>query len=109
MEEKKVPESFKAYEDGKHRRYQLLFAVNGGAFALAKLLSQQDPKLVVGNLSMRQLSIGMIVFCVAMTTDIYLFGQKMRHTYQLDSFKLPGKIVLILIGALLASGWLLAA
>ena len=28
-----VSESFKAYEDGKHRRYSLLFAVNGGAFA----------------------------------------------------------------------------
>ena len=26
------------FEDGKHRRNTLLFAVNGGAFAVAKLL-----------------------------------------------------------------------
>ena len=30
-EEQKVPESFKAYEEGKHRRYNLFFAVNAGA------------------------------------------------------------------------------
>ena len=32
-------EAFKLYEDGKHRRYQLLFAVNGGAFAIGRLFA----------------------------------------------------------------------
>ena len=34
-------ELFDTYEVGKHRRYSLLFAVNGGAFAVAKLLGQR--------------------------------------------------------------------
>jgi hypothetical protein len=38
-EEPRIPDIFRAYEEGKHRRYNLLFAVNGGAFAVAKLLS----------------------------------------------------------------------
>ena len=29
-------EAFKIYEDGKHRRYSLLFAVNGGVLAILK-------------------------------------------------------------------------
>jgi hypothetical protein len=40
----------KAYEDGKHRRYGLLFAVNGGAFAIARLLPCTGTTLVVGEL-----------------------------------------------------------
>jgi hypothetical protein len=35
-------DAFKAYEDGKHRRYGLLFSVNGGAVATAKLYG--DPQ-----------------------------------------------------------------
>jgi hypothetical protein len=44
FEEKKISENFKAYENGKHRRYNLLFSVNSGAFAVAKLFT--DPKLL---------------------------------------------------------------
>jgi hypothetical protein len=29
-------EASELYENGKHRRYELLFAVNGGAFAIVK-------------------------------------------------------------------------
>jgi hypothetical protein len=45
----------KAYEAGKDRRYKLLFAVNGGAFIIAKLLigTPKDPgPVVVGGLGM---------------------------------------------------------
>jgi hypothetical protein len=41
-EENQVPDSFKYYEDGKHRRYSLLFAVNGGAFAIAKVFAEKN-------------------------------------------------------------------
>jgi hypothetical protein len=46
-----VPD-FRAYEDGKHRRYELLFAVNGGAFAIAKLplCSPRRPKEICSSL-----------------------------------------------------------
>jgi hypothetical protein len=47
-EGRKLPAYFREYEDGKHRRYILLFAVNGGAFAIANLFSldktQDEPR-----------------------------------------------------------------
>ena len=128
-EEKRVsenfkPDTFKAYEDGKHRRYNLLFAVNGGAFAVAKLFT--DPKLlcdgnpppILGGLSLGRLSFGMILFTVLMTLDIYMFGHKMRKlmlegqtsvSAWLGPFSLPGKVVLMAIGALICVGWFLVA
>src|SRR6266542_1212759 len=66
----KVPESFKSYEDGKHRRYELLFAVNGGAFAIAKLFADKNSARVLGSLSLCHLSVGMIVFTAVMGADI---------------------------------------
>ena len=118
------PETFKAYEDGKHRRYNLLFAVNGGAFAVAKLFT--DPKFlcegkiptVLSGLSLGPLSFGMILFTAMMTLDIYMFGYKMRELMlegQTDRspwrgpFSLPGKVVLVAIGALICVGWYLVA
>jgi hypothetical protein len=79
-EEMKVPESFKFYEDGKHRRYSLLFAVNGGAFAIAKLHAEKNAVAVLGDLTLERLSFGMILFTVVMVVDIFIFGQRMRET-----------------------------
>jgi hypothetical protein len=36
-------EAFELYENRRHRRYELLFAVNGGAFAVVKLLGERSP------------------------------------------------------------------
>ena len=102
-----VPKGFTAYEDGKHRRYNLLFAVNGGAFAIAKLFADKDASAFLGHLSLRQLSLGMIIFTILMTADIFMFGEKMRKTYVPDVFGLQGKAVLLLIGALICAGWAL--
>jgi hypothetical protein len=71
----------KLYEDGKHRRYQLPFAVNGGAFAIAQLLTHKDTTKIV---ALETLSLGMALFSIIMTTDIHTFGQKMRAA---DLFK----------------------
>lgn len=108
-EEKKIPESFKAYEDGKHRRYNLLFAVNGGAFGIAKLFADDKAAAVLGNLTLRQLCFGMILFTIVMITDIFMFGEKMRTTFLPDAFGWQGKTVLILIGFLICAGWFLVA
>ena len=108
-EEKSVPESFRTYEDGKHRRYSLLFAVNGGAFAVAKLFAEGKTVSVLGNLTLRELSVGMILFTVVMTLDIFMFGEKMRTTYSLDAFSWQGKTVLAVIGFLICAGWFLVA
>ena len=107
IDDKKAPESFKTYEDGKHRRYQLLFTVNGGAFAVAKLFADKDASRVLGGLTLRQLSIGMVLFTVVMTVDIYMFGEKMRKKYLPEDFNWQGKTVLILIGIIICGGWLL--
>ena len=108
-EEKKVPEGFAAYEDGKHRRYSLLFAVNGGAFAVAQLLAEKTPGFVLGHLTLRHLSVGMILFTLVMGADIYMFGDKMRKNYLKDAFGRPGKVVLILLCLIICAGWLLVA
>jgi hypothetical protein len=100
-------ESFKIYEDGKHRRYELLFGVNGGAFAVAKLFTDKDATALLGNLKLSELAIGMILFTIVMTADIFMFGQKMREAYLPDAFGIQGKVVLLLIGLLLCAGWFL--
>ena len=104
-----VPKGFTAYEDGKHRRYNLLFAVNGGAFAIAKLFADKDASAFLRHLSLSQLSLGMIIFTIIMTADIFMFGEKMRKTYVSDVFGWQGKVVLLLIGALICTGWALVA
>lgn len=110
IDEKKVPEGFKTYEDGKQRRYNLLFAVNGGAFALAKLIADKDPaNATLGSLRLSHLCYGMAIFTVVMSLDIFMFGEKMRKTYLPDVFGPVGKIVLIIIGGLMCLGWLLVA
>jgi hypothetical protein len=118
-QEKQLPHCFDAYEHGKHRRYNLLFAVNGGAFAVTKLLTDPEACEVLGGLSLWQLSVGMILFTILMVIDIFFFGQNMRSTLPKDAadpkgktvevFGTPGQAVLILIGILICGGWFLAA
>jgi hypothetical protein len=116
---KELSKNFKDYEAGKHRRYGLLFSVNGGAFAIAKLLADESSANVLGGLTLEDLSLGMILFTVLMVIDIFLFGQNLRSTLPADAFEpdgltvplfgTPGKWVLVLIGLLICAGWYLAA
>ena len=106
---------FEAYENGKHRRYNLLFAVNGGAFAVAKLLDEKGTA-GVGNLTVDNLALGMLLFTLVMTFDIAAFGVKMREREEPDPkkrsrwgglFALQGQFVLAAICLLLSGGWFL--
>jgi hypothetical protein len=98
------------YENGKHRRYNLLFSVNGGAFAIAKLLTGEPgkPGIVLGALTLPELSAGMALFTAVMVADIYSFGYKMRKNNLPEAFDWRGKAVLLLLGVLVVAGWLLA-
>jgi hypothetical protein len=78
---------FKAYEDGKHRRYELLFAVNGGAFALAKLFSEHNTEKFLGNLTLPHVAVGLIVFTLVMGVDIFVFGCNMREKAEAEAKK----------------------
>jgi hypothetical protein len=111
---------FKAYEDGKHRRYNLLFAVNGGAFAVAKLLGEKGAANV-GKLTMDHLAVGMILFTAVMSFDILAFGWKMRSEWKKSVsdqqkisrsdglFAWPGWSVLVALWLLISGGWFLVA
>lgn len=102
-------EALEYYENGKHRRYSLMFAVNGGAFAVAKLLAGQagNAAVVMGGLTLLQLAVGMALFTALMVVDIYAFGEKVRTAYLDDAFGKAGKRVLLLLGLLQCVGWLL--
>jgi hypothetical protein len=100
------PDIFKIYEDGKHRRYALLFSVNGAIFAIAQLFAQRP-----GSLTRLELSLGMIIFTIAMVIDIGKFGFKMKQYVDDDDdiFGPWGQAVLLLIGLLIGLGWLAIA
>ncbi|HJR60909.1 MAG TPA: hypothetical protein VJ813_15975 [Vicinamibacterales bacterium] len=100
-----VPSAQQAlYLDGKMKRYSLLFQVNGGAFAIAKLLDGPKPP---GGLGIAALSTGAVVFSVLMTADIWLWGAEMRDAYGARVFRPVGQAILLMIGALLCSAWVL--
>jgi len=111
---------FKLYEDGKHRRYSLLFSVNGGAFAIAQLFNTQASREYLGQLSLSSIGYGLAVYTVIMGIDIFAFGDRMGRAFDVCSpgpaavdglrpFGCIGKVVLVLICLLIAVGWLLVA
>jgi hypothetical protein len=101
------------YIDGKMKRYSLMFAVNGGAFAVAKLMTEADKAgntILLGNLRLWHLALGAILFTVLLVIDIYLWGQMMKKKFLGDlAFNGPGKLILVFLGVLLVSAWLLVA
>lgn len=114
-------EIFKLYEDGKHRRYNQLFVLNGGAFAVAKILFTDKGVTSIGGLTIDKLSIGMILLTVVMVYDIFRFGLNMRkadtettdkreiiHRSKSTLFGWPGRIVLVAIGLIICTGWYFA-
>jgi hypothetical protein len=99
----------KFYEDGKDRRYKLLFAMNGGAFTIVKALAgESDSPLFLGSLELWHIGLGMAMFTLVMVADIDAFGVKMRKKD--DQLYGPvGEIVLLSIGSLIVAGWVLSA
>ena len=101
------------YIDGKMKRYSLMFAVNGGAFAVAKLMaetSKAGDTILLGHLRLWHLALGAIVFTALMVVDIFLWGQMMKRKFLGDlAFNVPGKLILIFLGVLLVFAWLLVA
>ena len=102
-------ELHKLYEDGKHRRYALLFSINGGAFAVAKVITQDCSKhqTVLGGLRLWELSLGMMAVTLVMAWDIFKFGTQMREKLHGEVFSKTGRWVLRLLGGLIIAGWLL--
>jgi hypothetical protein len=102
-------EVYNLYENGKHRRYTLLFAVNGGAFAIVSFLLKGDTNQETLPLL---LGIGpvMALFSAAMGFDIDDFGKKLRNFGgALELFGGKGRLVLLVISLALVAVWLAAA
>jgi hypothetical protein len=99
------------YIEGKMKRYSLLFAVNGGAFAIAKMFGEPNSARIVGSLTLQELAVGAVVFTILMGIDIFLWGHMMRTKFFAGTlvFGWPGKAILILLCILLIVGWLIAA
>jgi len=104
-------DGLRTYIDGKMKRYNLLFAVNGGAFAIGKLIADPKNEKILGGLTPQALAIGAATFTLLMCLDIWFWGQMMRRDFFGSSqvFAVPGKAILIALGAILILGWLLAA
>ena len=100
---------FRAYEEGRDRRYRLLFAVHGGALALVGLVIQnlgavidadQIPALVAGFAAI------FAAISVLMGFDLYGFGVKMRRLEGNGHlFSFAGQLVVLAITGLLALAW----
>jgi hypothetical protein len=97
----------RTYIDGKMRRYDLLFAVNGGAFVIWRL----EPA-TPGPLNILTLAVAAMFFTVVMTVDVWVFAQGLKQDFfesRDNVFNPIGKIILILLGSLLVVAWGLAA
>jgi hypothetical protein len=101
------------YIDGKMKRYSLLFSVNGGAFAIAKLMGESDKSsgvVLLGKLRLWHLALGSICFTILLVIDIFLWGQMMKKNFLDDlAFNKPGKSILLLLGALIVLAWVFVA
>src|SRR6476646_10510408 len=105
-EEKHKLSVLSTYIDGKMKRYTLLFSVNGGAFAIAKLHSSGDD--ILGDLGIRSLALGAIIFTEAMTVDIWAWGERMKRNFLNSNnmvFSVVGKFIVGLLASLLIVAW----
>jgi hypothetical protein len=89
-------DAFGAYEAGKARRYQLLFAVNGGALAIANVAPAAWRNVLLGFL--------MSYFTVIMVKDIHTFGERFR-SYDLGFYGDSGEHLLRHIRFVLLVAW----
>ncbi len=94
--------------DGKFKRLNLMFAVNGGAFAILKLSLENSSKALPGNLTLSQVAFGAIVFTIVMIADTWRWSAMMKREFLgMLALTLHGKIALILLGLLIITAWAL--
>jgi hypothetical protein len=110
-----------AYLEGKMKRYGLLFSVNGGAFAIIALVTQNGQGALnassyfMGKLTLKDVAAWVIIFTALMIADIWRYGTGMR-SFEASSwfggnprvFTPFGQLIAFLIGILLVGAWSLA-
>ena len=103
-DEKNTLVALKTYTEGKMHRYKLLFAVNGGAFAVGQLILDEQP---VGALTLANLAVGAVLFTLLVHADIWAFATMMRNKFRLTglAFEGPGRAILVMLCALVIAAW----
>jgi hypothetical protein len=96
-------DEYRVYQDGKARRYALLFSVNGGALAILQFATEIDSADLFS-----AMPYGLIVFTAAMFIDIWAFGSALHQEIE-QAFGRIGRLVLIMICGLIIAGWFLMA
>jgi hypothetical protein len=96
-------DAYRVYQDGKARRYALLFSVNGGALAILEFATQVHS----GNL-FSAMPYGLILFTATMFIDIWAFGSAL-HAEVEQAFGPIGRFVLTMICGLIIAAWCLMA
>lgn len=103
MAEQPNLDALRTYIDGKLKRLNLLFAVNGGAFAIAKLSLESKNSLLIPT---GYLAVGAILFTIIMVCDTWLWARMMKrncvHEY---GFTVWGKCILASLGLLMVAAW----
>jgi hypothetical protein len=111
-----------AYLEGKMKRYGLLFSVNGGAFAIITLVTQNADGSInttspfIGKLTLQHVAAWIIVFTALMIADIWRYGTGMRGLEARSwlfgrnprLFTPFGQLITFLVGILLVGAWSLA-
>ena len=114
----------RTYIDGKMRRFYLLFAVNGGAFAIVQLAKGEEGLKFIGNINISILSAGVMLFTALMLIDLWVYARGIRNMESrwikqkaIDGndngdprvFSAYGKCIILGMWVLLSGGWFLAA
>lgn len=101
--------ALQTYNDGKFKRLNLMFAVNGGAFAIVKLMFENSNKPLLGKLTLFHVSLGAVVFTAVMIVDTWRWCDRMRKDFLPSlAFTVPGRFALALLGLIIVTAWALA-
>src|SRR3978361_715787 len=97
------------YESGKGRRYQLLFTINGGAYALIGFLAANAKAFefsFIGIWAFILIPAALAIYTCLMYRDIDAFATNMK-AYDPELYKEHGRLHLKYVCALLTVSWIL--
>jgi len=115
-EQKRDWSAYNTYQDGKMKRYYLLFSINGGAYAIVTWAVEHVAALQnIGQAaSLKRVAVVVAIaaslFTALMLVDVWLFGRMMskagtRTGDDLEYFGKHGQAVLVLIVCTLLGAW----
>jgi hypothetical protein len=108
VETKVALDGLRTYLEGKIKRLELMFAVNGGAFVIGKLRWElkSESGTPTEMIPIQFLAGGAIIFTVVMIMDTWLWADMMKKDYvHKRGFTLAGQLILGSLGLLIIAAW----